>query len=277
MRLTPESAGLWLLLPCTRSSILFSFQHVPAQWWLTLLLGFGFDVLLSFTLSFQWFSFYESILWYLTILIGFLFQIDSVGPNSSSFCAKELKGLGFPHWPPRTPHPPYSCLSLQMVELSVYLTEHCRATHPSTGYLVKQLQLHLGNRILMDLPVPLPAWALWESSVKLPSPHFSPLFGPNWYSWKDRFALNFSHAPRKRRERQTISFSPPPSLSSSAAGRSGAFLAYTHWLHVLNLCQWSGLIWSVTSHNPNMWSNIFLLDVFHPEAFPVLVKSCNGV
>lgn len=78
-------------------------------------------------------------------------------------------------------------------------------------------------------------------------------------------------------ERGRPSLSPPPPVSSSAAGRSGAFLAYTHWLHVLNLCQWSGLICSVASHNPNMWSNIFLLDVFHPEAFPVLVKSCNGV
>lgn len=90
------------------------------------------------------------ILWYLTISIGFLFPVDCVAPNPSSLCAKELKGLGFPHWPPRVPPPPYSWLSLQMLELSIYPTEHFTAAHPSTGYLVKQL--YLGNRIMMDPP-----------------------------------------------------------------------------------------------------------------------------
>lgn len=188
----------------------------------------------AFIHTFQWLSFYESILWYLKI------PIDYVTPNPSSLCTKELKSLGFPHWLPRVPPPPYPYLALQMVELSIYPTEHCRAAHPSTGCHVKQLQPHLNHRIMMDPPC-APACMSTISSGKLPSPHFSPLFGPNWYSWKDRVALSCSHDPRKRRESQTISFSFSVSLSAlslSAAGRSGAFLAYTHWLHVLNLCQW---------------------------------------
>lgn len=86
-------------------------------------------------------------------------------------------------------------------------------------------------------PVPLPAGAPWESSGKLASPHFRPLFGLNWYSWKDKIVLIFSHAPRKRREDRS-SLSPFLSLSPPAVGRSGPFLAYTHGLHMLNLCQW---------------------------------------
>lgn len=245
MRLTPESAGLWLLLPWTRSSRVFSFQPVPAQWLLTILLGFGFDALLSFTLSLQWLSFYESILCYLKIPIGFLFPIDCVTPNPSSVHAKELKGLGFPHWPPGVPRPPYSCLSLQMVELSIYPTEHCRGAHPSLGYS------HTWATESWIPPVPLPAWAPWDTSVKLPSPHFSPLFGPNWCSWKDKLAPSFSHAPGKRRESQTIPFSLSVSPFISC---------WQVWgipgLHTLVTCVERVpviyLIWSVASHNPNM-------------------------
>lgn len=177
MRLTPESAGLWLLLPWTRSSGVFSFQPVPAQWLLTVLLGFGFDALLSFTLSLQWLSFYESILCYLKIPISFLFPIDCVTPNPSSLCAKELKGLGFPHWPPRVPPPPYFSLPLQMVELSIYPTEHCRAAHPSPGYLVKQLQPHLGNRIVMDPPC---AFACMSTMGHLSEVTISPFQSSLW-------------------------------------------------------------------------------------------------
>lgn len=244
MRLTPESAGLCLLFPWTIFSKVFPFQHVPAQWLLMLLLGFGFDILLSFTLSFQWLSFYESILWFPNkIPIGFLFSIDCVAPNSNSLCAKELKGFGFPHWPPRVPHAPYS-LSLQMVELSIYPTEHCRAAHPSPGYLVKQLQPHLGNRILMD-----------PSCASAYEHHGSP-------QWSHHLpisilSLDLSDTPERTKlhsaspilqgngERDRSSLPFPLSLSSSAAGRSGAFLACTHWFLVLNLCQWyaSSVLW----------------------------------
>lgn len=181
--------------------------------------------------------------------------------------------FSFPHWPPSVPYPPYS-LSLQMVELSIYPTEHCRAAHPSTGYLVKQLQPHLGNRIIMDPSCASACMSIM--GVLSEVPHINPLFGPKWYSWKDKVVLSFSRAPRKRRERQIISFFPSVSLFISCWqiwGIPGLHTLVPRVEPVPVIC----LICSVASNNPNMWSNIFLLEVFCPEAFPVLVKPCNGV
>lgn len=70
---------------------------------LTVLLGFGFAALPSFTLPLQWLPFYQTGLGYLKIPIGFLFPIACATPFPSSLCAKEVMGFGFPPWPPRIP------------------------------------------------------------------------------------------------------------------------------------------------------------------------------
>lgn len=158
-----HETGIWICWPLAFASldeILFLSGYPPSSVYLRsdlliVLLGFGFGALPSFTLPLQWLPFYETNFLFLKIPIGFLFPIACATPFPSSLCAKELKGFGFPPWPPRIPPLPYSCLSLQIAVFSIYPTEHCRPAQPGTGFPVKQLQPHFGNRIMIYPPCAL--------------------------------------------------------------------------------------------------------------------------
>lgn len=240
-----------------------------------ILLSFGFGALLSFTVSLQWISFYESVLWHLTIPIGFLFPIGCVAPNPSSLCAKKLKGLGFPHWPREchllptpaclfkwwnSPLIPQNIVGLLIPELVILLSSYSHTW--ATGYegsLCLCLQEHHGS----------PEW-----SYRLPISVLS---------------LDLTDSP----ERTKLCWASPMLQGKGERHRPSIFslslsLSISCWqiwgipgLHTLFTCvepvPMIYLIWSVALHNPNMWSNIFLLEVFPPEAFPVLVKPCNGL
>ena len=249
-----------------------SFRHTSAQGFAHYLAWFWFRCsafLHTFTPTapFLWnyLSIFENPNWF-SILVA------CAMPFPSSLHPKELKRFGFPPWPPRISLLPYSCLSLQIVVLSIP-QNIVGLLSPALVFLFSSYShAWAAGSLVRNPPCALCVHRChgrlqWSHSLPI-----SDLLSLALTDTSERTELH-SATPMIQGKRKWVS----PSLSLSAS----LFIScWQIWgipgLHPSVTCiepvPLVHLSWTMASLNPNTWSNMFLPEVFPPKALPVLAK-----